>query len=231
MNINLNTNADIAAKLKAYGYSKAEPKTEAGTSAHLNGQRDQVILSLEGQEAAVQSADPFYKLESAVMSEDFKEIAKAAMKENEKILSENINWDRTVDPDGDIYSTAYVEALVGQYQKAIDTIEAYYEQAHKENLTFDNPYNHILQKYRMPDSPYYRADMSRAERELAFEQERSLLWGGKLTMGDPYALASSGGLIDSEDASRAAHQAARDKVDELIRERKESLREQEHKSN
>lgn len=189
MNINLNTNADIAAKLKAYGYSKAEPKTETGTSAHLNGQRDQVILSLEGQEAAAQSADTFYKLESAVMSEDFKEIAKAAMKENKKILSENINWDRTVDPDGDIYSTAYVEALVGQYQKAIDTIEAYYE------------------------------------------QERSLLWGGKLTMGDPYALASSGGLIDSEDAGRAAHQAARDKVDELIRERKESLREQERNHN
>lgn len=51
MNINLNTNADITAKLKAYGYSKAEPKKEAGTSAHLNGQRDQVILSMEGQEA------------------------------------------------------------------------------------------------------------------------------------------------------------------------------------
>ena len=39
-------------------------------------------------------------------------------------------------------------------------------------------------------------------------------------LGDPYALASSGGTINIKDADRIAHQAARDRIDELISEYK-----------
>ena len=44
--------------------------------------------------------------------------------------------------------------------------------------------------------------------------------GGSLTLGDPYALASFGGTINIKDADRIAHQAARDRIDELISEYK-----------
>lgn len=84
--------------------------------------------------------------------------------------------------------------------------------------------NYLSMKYtefglRM-GSPYYRADMSEAERKMALYQEKALLLGGRVTLGDPYALASSGGTINIKDADRIAHQAARDRIDELTSEYK-----------
>ncbi|MDE7282332.1 MAG: hypothetical protein K2N85_01890, partial [Lachnospiraceae bacterium] len=64
------------------------------------------------------------------------------------------------------------------------------------------------------------ADMSEAERKMAFDQETALLLGGSIALGDPYALASSGGAINIKDADQIAHQAARDRIDELINEYK-----------
>ena len=69
-------------------------------------------------------------------------------------------------------------------------------------------------------SPYYRADMSEAEREMALRQEKALLLGGRVTLGDPYALASSGGTLNIKDIDQIAHQAAHDRIDELINEYK-----------
>lgn len=84
-----------------------------------------------------------------------------------------------------IYSKVQEGMLYGK-------IANYYAEAHKENLSFDIPYNHIVAKYKFPDSPYYRADMSEEEREMAFYQERALLFGGDFQLNDPYALAGTG---------------------------------------
>ncbi|MCM1083772.1 MAG: DUF4885 domain-containing protein [Clostridium sp.] len=72
-------------------------------------------------------------------------------------------------------------------------------------------------KYVFKNSPFFRADMSATERQKALEQERALLWGGSIDMADPYALKNQGGAINIKEADKIAHQAARDKIDELIR--------------
>lgn len=69
-------------------------------------------------------------------------------------------------------------------------------------------------------SPYYRADMSEAERKMALHQERAMLSGTRADLGDPYALTSSGGPINIKEADRIAYQAAHDRIDELINEYK-----------
>lgn len=137
-----------------------------------------------------------------------------------------VNWDEVVEPGGKIAAATYVESLLQQYMCAENTIKAYYDSAHQENLSqpsLVDGLNYISVKYTKLgldlNSPYYRSDMSDAERKMAFEQERAMLLGGRVILGDPYALASSGGVINVKDADRIARQAVRDKLDELRRER------------
>lgn len=98
----------------------------------------------------------------------------------------------SVDPKGEIANRTYFEEFAKQVKETNTIIQNYYAEAHKENLSFDIPYNHIVAKYKFPDSPYYRADMSEEEREMAFYQERALLFGGGFQLNDPYALAGTG---------------------------------------
>lgn len=218
MNVNFDANAS---RWTASLRTQTEPaaKSKAASAAQSEEQTDQVLLSSQGQPAAVRRAEPFSKLETAVRKGDLAAIAEAA---KEKAGQLEINWNEVVDPGGQIYSKTYVESLLGQYEKASATIEAYYAKAHQENLAFDNPHAHILQKYRISDSPYFQSDMAQPEREMAFRQERALLWGDHVALNDPYAMASSGGALYARDADQIARQAAQDKVDELIRARKEA---------
>ena len=154
-------------------------------------------------------------------AEEFKE------KQGSLPVDEEWHYRKIVDPDGKIYSLTYAESLLRQYQCAENTIKEYYAKAHQDNLSqgsITDSMNYLSMKYtefglRM-GSPYYRADMSEAERKMALYQEKALLLGGRVTLGDPYALASSGGTINIKDADRIAHQAARDRIDELISEYK-----------
>lgn len=216
--MNVNFNENISRKLSSLQLTSGtmrEQKSNDSSSAQSGRQVDKLVISAEGQQAA-QGAGAFSKLECVAPSEDMKTLIEAA---KEKAGTLQVNWDKVVDPDGMIYSKTYIETLVGKYEKAAATIEAYYTEAHQENLSFDQPYTHLLQKYKMPESPYFRSSMSEEERELSFKQERALLWGGRLTLKDPYALASSGGLLDAEKESEIARQAARNHLDQLIKER------------
>ncbi|MDE6749553.1 MAG: hypothetical protein K2K21_10935 [Lachnospiraceae bacterium] len=144
-------------------------------------------------------------------------------------MDEEWHYRKIVDPDGKIYSLTYVESLLRQYQCEENTIKAYYAEAHQDNLSkgsIQAARDYISLKYTgvglLVGSPCYRADMSEAERKIAFDQETALLLGGSIALGDPYALASSGGAINIKDADQIAHQAARDRIDELINEYKRS---------
>lgn len=127
-----------------------------------------------------------------------------------------VNWDAAVDPDHSIYAKAYMESLASQLDQCRRTVEAYYQEGHQENLRFSNPYNHLVEKYQYSGSPYFRGDWSEAQRAMAFRQERALLWGGRVALNDPWALASSGGVPSGEAVESAARQAARDVLDGLI---------------
>ena len=166
-------------------------------------------------ETAIQNAD------IPALLEEFKE------KKGSLPVDEEWHYRKIVDPDGKIYSLTYVESLLRQYQCEENTIKAYYAEAHQDNLSKGSitaGRDYISLKYTelglLLGSPYYRADMSEAERKMAFHQETALLLGGSIALGDPYALASAGGPINIKDADRIAHQAARDRIDELINEYK-----------
>lgn len=219
MHVNLDTSASrwISPFQTKTQETAAKSKT---TDASANEKTDEVILSSQKQEAAAQSTDPFSKMKTAVQEGDLVALAKAAKEKNDAL---EINWNKEVDPDGLIYSTTYIRALVSQYQEVESTIKAYYAEAHQENLSFANPYAHILHKYRMPDSSDFNSAMTPAEREMAFRQERALLRGDHVALNDPYALASSGGALRVQDADKIARQTAQDKIDELIQARKEAL--------
>lgn len=107
-------------------------------------------------------------------------------------------------------------------------IKDYYAKAHQDNLSKSSlveGLNYISLKYTKfgldLGSPYYRADMPEAEREMAFKQERALLLGGRVILGDSYALAASGGVLNIKCVDQSAIQSAREKINQLIQERKE----------
>lgn len=140
------------------------------------------------------------KLEKALTNTDLSALIKEAQELNDDL---EVNWNAVVDPDGAIYARAYVESLATQYENAKNTIEQYYASAHKDNLAQGSEaaaMNYLTLKYTKLgfelDSPYYRSDMSEAERQMALRQERALLLGGRVTLGDPYALQSSGGMLN-----------------------------------
>ena len=45
-----------------------------------------------------------------------------------------------------------------------NTIREHYAAEHEENLTYDSPSTHIWDKYKNPDSPHFRSDLSEDER-------------------------------------------------------------------
>lgn len=126
------------------------------------------------------------------------------------------NPNAEVDPDGKIYAAAYVEGLVTLYKDAEMAIREYYADAHRENLTFDAPANHISEKYLWENSGCFRKEMPRTERLMAAYQERALLFGDSLALNDPYALAAKGGVPKFDDVEKYAKRYAQSKLDALI---------------
>lgn len=132
-----------------------------------------------------------------------------------------VNHDREVDPDYSISAKTYLRAYVQPALDAKKTIEAYYADAHRENSAYQ-PFiegvHHIEDKYKNASSPFFRADLPEAQRNMAYLQEMSLLTTGSIsTLGDPYALASVGGIRTYQSSHEIAMQAVREKLDELLR--------------
>ena len=121
------------------------------------------------------------------------------------------------DPDGSIIAGTYVRAYAQQAAEAKKAIEDYYAAANRENRSypFSEGVQHIEEKYKLPDSDIFRSDLTVRQRDMYYRQEMALLTGGTLTMLDPYALASIGGVQTVQGAHKAAMQAVREKLAEL----------------
>lgn len=123
---------------------------------------------------------------------------------------------QNVDPTGEIRRKAYLEELMRQINESISKVQSYYAKEMDDNKSFDNPYNHMLEKYnshcyKLFGSPYFRSDLSEEERDMAFEQERAILEGrGFYNLSDPYVWAAYGGVPDREQQLNDAIQAALD---------------------
>lgn len=160
------------------------------------------------------------KMESAreLLKEGDAEKLHTWMEEWKKENQLEVNWNAAADPDRSIYTAAYVESLVSQYEEQRTAIEAYYADALKEDR--NSPYGNDMRgsllylsaKYRLEDSPYFRSDLSGEERAMAYHQEYALLTGSSVNLADPYALASRGDVLSREKMDQIAKQAAEERV-------------------
>ncbi len=132
-----------------------------------------------------------------------------------------INQNRDIDPDGSIALKTYMRAYAQPAVNARKTIEGYYAEAHAENSSYPflQGLEHIAEKYKRPDSGIFRSDLTKAQRDMAYRQERALLTGARLTLLDPYALASVGGVQTAQASHQSAMQAVLEKMNELRNQR------------
>lgn len=205
-----NNNANRLSPMKTAQWAPSRPADGEGRKPA----QDQVDISQAGKDS-LDNGEALSPIEQAIRNtskEDFTAQLEAWRQEHKL----EVNWNATVDPDHSIYAKAYMEKLACQYEDARRTIESYYAEGHQENLRFANPYNHLVEKYKYSGSPYFMADMSQAQRDMAFRQEEALLRGGRVALNDPWALAASGGVPRGEDVEAAARSYAQSVLDELI---------------
>ncbi|MEY8311926.1 hypothetical protein AALA61_07980 [Oscillospiraceae bacterium 42-9] len=200
-------------KLSPMGTGRWASSQTAGEPGRVP-ERDQAAISPAGREA-LEGAQELSPLERALQNTTQEQV-QAWMADWSAQHQLEVNWDAAVDPDHSIYAKAYMDGLASQMDQSRRTIEAYYQEGHQENLRFSNPYNHLVEKYQYSGSPYFRGDWSEAQRAMAFRQERALLWGGRVALNDPWALAASGGVPSGQAVESAARQAAREALDGLI---------------
>ena len=142
----------------------------------------------------------------------------AAFRARQQDMSLVINQNRDVDPDGSIALKTYMRAYAQPAVDARKAIEDYYAEAHAENSSYPflEGLEHIAEKYKRPDSGIFRSDLTEAQRDMAYRQERALLTGARLTLFDPYALAAIGGVQTAQASHQGAMQAVMEKMNELI---------------
>ncbi len=141
----------------------------------------------------------------------------AEFRARQQDMSLVINQNRDVDPDGSAALKTYIRAYAQPAVNARKTIESYYAEAHAENSAYPflEGLEHIAEKYKRPDSGIFRSDLPQAQRDMAYRQERALLTGARLTLFDPYALASIGGVQTAQASHQGAMQAVMEKMNEL----------------
>lgn len=141
----------------------------------------------------------------------------AEFRARQQDMSLVINQNRDIDPDGSIALKTYMRAYEQPAVNARKTIEGYYAEAHAENSSYPflEGLDHIAQKYKRPDSGIFRSDLTEAQRDMAYHQERALLTGARLTLFDPYALASIGGVQTAQASHQGAMQAVMEKMNGL----------------
>jgi hypothetical protein len=139
----------------------------------------------------------------------------AEFRARQQDMSLVINQNRDVDPDGSAALKTYIRAYAQPAVNARKTIESYYAEAHAENSAYPflEGLEHIAEK--RPDSGIFRSDLPQAQRDMAYRQERALLTGARLTLFDPYALASIGGVQTAQASHQGAMQAVMEKMNEL----------------
>jgi len=141
----------------------------------------------------------------------------AEFRAHQQDLSLVINQNRDIDPDGSIALKTYMQAYALPAVDARKRIEDYYAEAHAENSSYplEQGLEHIAEKYKHPGSDIFLADMTEDQRDMAYRQERALLTGARLTLFDPYALSSFGGILTAQACHQYAMQAVSEKLNEL----------------
>ena len=140
-----------------------------------------------------------------------------------------INWNATVDPDGQIWCKSYFDSFVSQVTEFRDTaeraIKEHYADAYQEALNsplgqdLPSQLNFIAAKYQCSWTDYFDASMPAGERQWTYTQVRAMLTGSGLHLNDPYALKGIH-IPTDEETSKNARQAADDTISALVRQAK-----------
>lgn len=172
------------------------------------------VLSLD-PDSTLNTRESMDRISAAVRVGAPEVIAEFRARQNDMSLV--INKNREVDPDGSIALQTYVRAYAQPAIEARKAITAYYADAHAENSSYPliQGLEHIAQKYKRPDSAIFRADLPKEQRDMYYRQERALLTGARVTLFDPYALASIGGIQTAQASHEYAMKAVQEKMAEL----------------
>ena len=208
-----------------FAVSEEEGKRVSGQTG------DKVEFSSEGRQAAAEMPDFDQGLEKLDLSHMTKDefMSKIRTQLGEQNLE--VNWNATVDPDGQIWCKSYFDSYVSQVTEfrasAESAIKDYYADAYQEALDssfgkdLSGQLNFIAAKYNCSWSEYFDASMPVGERQWAYTQVRAMLTGTGLRLNDPYALKGLH-IPDNEEITKIAKQFANDTISELVRQAKEA---------
>ncbi|MDX4058349.1 DUF4885 family protein [Aliarcobacter skirrowii] len=83
--------------------------------------------------------------------------------------------------DEETFITTWDNSYVNKDREAIlKKLDDFYKQENIKNKSFQNPENHIFDKYYNPTSSYYKEDLSKVEREAGYRHELQYLKYNKL---------------------------------------------------
>ena len=191
---------------------------------------DQVDISREGRQAA---AEPEGKPDFAQFSKTLETTLSSMTRDEftsmvrEQLGEQNleVNWNATVDPDGQIWCRTYFDSYISQVTAFRDTAESaikdYYAGAYQEALNsplgrdLPGQLNFLAAKYQCSWTEYFDASMPAGERQWTYTQVRAMLTGTGLRLNDPYALKGIH-IPTSEETTKIARQAADDRISELV---------------
>lgn len=228
MDITFNPKSSQISKLYSGRFATPEEKEAMA----VRKPEDKIEISQEGQDAVSaapgeigfdEMAEKLTAQLSSMTKDEFMAMVREQLGEPKQL---EINWNAQVDPDGSVWAKSYIDSLASQAQTVRDTIEGYYAGAYQEALhnplgnSLQNQLNFIAAKYQCSWSDFFDAGMSADQRQWTYTQLRAMITGTGVKLNDPYALAGTG--LNSGNMDEIARKAASSKIQELIRQAKET---------
>lgn len=217
MNVTPIYNTGQLALIRNARSAPSQEHTAAGQS------QDQLELSQEGRQVSAQAE------KAALLNMTKEDIMSMAQEQLEEQRLE-INWNASVDPDGQIWCKAYFDSYTTQAVQFRDTaenaIQDYYAAPYQEAL--NNPLgsslpqqlNFIAAKYQCSWSDFFDASIPADQRQWTYTQVRAMLTGTGLRLNDPFALKDIS-IPTVEETSKIAKQEADNTISQLVRQAKE----------
>lgn len=217
MNVTPIYNTGQLALIRNARSAPSQEHTAAGQS------QDQLELSQEGRQVSAQA-------EKAALLDMTKEDIMSMAQEQLEEQRLEINWNASVDPDGQIWCKAYFDSYATQAVQFRDTaenaIQDYYAAPYQEAL--NNPLgsslpqqlNFIAAKYQCSWSDFFDASIPADQRQWTYTQVRAMLTGTGLRLNDPFALKDIS-IPTVEETSKIAKQEADNTIRQLAGQAKE----------
>ncbi|MCI8437005.1 MAG: hypothetical protein HFF59_09680 [Lawsonibacter sp.] len=217
MNVTPIYNTGQLALIRNARSAPSQEHTAAGQS------QDQLELSQEGRQVSAQA-------EKAALLDMTKEDIMSMAQEQLEEQRLEINWNASVDPDGQIWCKAYFDSYTTQAVQFRDTaenaIQDYYAAPYQEAL--NNPLgsslpqqlNFIAAKYQCSWSDFFDASIPADQRQWTYTQVRAMLTGTGLRLNDPFALKDIS-IPTVEETSKIAKQEADNTIRQLAGQAKE----------